>query len=153
MWPLTLFKPDGAVSGKTALGTVGQISDERTALTLLYYVAQRQWVWIVNAPEDTAVGSKEIPHHRIDLVASMPTTTGPSGAAYNARSAFPRGKCFGGDPAGVRVHHGYGLLSCVQITAYNFHRGLLRPEPFLVRYCEVYSVRFGADSRYDISLP
>ena len=31
---------------------------------------------------------------------------------------------------GACVHHGYGLLSCVQITAYNFHLGLLRPEPF-----------------------
>ena len=40
------------------------------------------------------------------------------------------GKCLLGELAGFRVHHGYGLLSCVQITAYNFHLGLLCPEPF-----------------------
>ena len=40
------------------------------------------------------------------------------------------GKGFGGELAGLRVHHSYGLLSCVQITAYNFHLGLLRPSLF-----------------------
>jgi len=53
--------------------------------------------------------------------------------------------CFGGELTGFRVHHGYALLSCVQITAYNFHLGLLRHEPFLVEYRRVYSVRCGAD--------
>jgi len=42
--------------------------------------------------------------------------------------------CLLGKLAGFAVHHGYGygygLLSCVQIAAYNFHLGLLRPEPF-----------------------
>ena len=39
-------------------------------------------------------------------------------------------KCLLRQLASFGVHHGYGLLSCVQITAYNFHLGLLRPEPF-----------------------
>src|ERR1700722_15815191 len=39
-------------------------------------------------------------------------------------------KCLLGELAGFGVHHGYGLLSCVQIAAYNFHLSLLRPEPF-----------------------
>ena len=32
--------------------------------------------------------------------------------------------------AGFHIHHGDGLLSCMQITAYNFHLGLPRPELF-----------------------
>ena len=39
---------------------------------------------------------------------------------------------------GFRVHHGYGLLSCMQIAAYNFHLGLLVPS-LLVGYRKVYS--------------
>jgi hypothetical protein len=36
--------------------------------------------------------------------------------------------------AGFSVQHGYALLPCMQIAPYNFHLGLLRPEPFLVGY-------------------
>src|SRR5271157_6475568 len=39
-------------------------------------------------------------------------------------------KCLLGELAGFGVHHGYGLLPCVQIATYNLHLGLLRPEPF-----------------------
>ena len=31
--------------------------------------------------------------------------------------------------AAFRIQHGDALLSCMQIAAYNFHLGLLRPEP------------------------
>src|SRR6202158_4782850 len=39
-------------------------------------------------------------------------------------------KCLLGELAGFAVHHGYGFLSGVQSASYNFHLGLLRPEPF-----------------------
>jgi hypothetical protein len=39
-------------------------------------------------------------------------------------------QCLLRDLAGLGVHHGYGLLSCVQIASYNLLLGLLRPEPF-----------------------
>ena len=45
------------------------------------------------------------------------------------------------------------LLSCVQITAYNFHLGLLRPEPFWLNTAKSIRVRCEADCRYDISNP
>jgi hypothetical protein len=54
-------------------------------------------------------------------------------------------KCLRGELAAFGVHHPYGLLSRVQIAAYNFHLGLLRPEPFLVGYRKVYSGRCEAD--------
>jgi hypothetical protein len=50
------------------------------------------------------------------------------------------------------VHHGYGLLSCMQIPAYNFHLGLLRPEPFLVGYRKSLLGPLRGRRRYDISL-
>src|SRR5215472_9603153 len=49
-----------------------------------------------------------------------------------------------GELSALGVHHGYGLLSCVQIAAYNFHLGLLHPEPFWLEP-KVYSARCEAD--------
>ena len=54
------------------------------------------------------------------------------------------GKCFFGELSGFRVHHGYGLLSCVQITA-QFSSRPPSSRAFLVGYRKVYSVRGEAD--------
>jgi hypothetical protein len=47
--------------------------------------------------------------------------------------------------AGVIIQHGNGLLSRVQIDAYNFHLGLLRSEQCQVRAPTFYSARCEAD--------
>ena len=53
-----------------------------------------------------------------------------SGVGYSRHLRRPACSELNRELAGFHVQHGYALLACMQIAAYNLHLGLLRPEPF-----------------------